>query len=99
MNKQGYQCKLKSCVCPYVFSGSCKFGQKQLTVYMISVRDEYKRTWGNSLGSGIIPRMTAKVEAKRAKVNENGPATKIACVSKSRIYKTYQNLCDVMLSL
>lgn len=40
--------------------------------------------------SSIIPRTTAKVEAKRAKVNENGAATKIACDFKSRIYRTYK---------
>lgn len=51
---------------------------------------------GISLQSGIIPRMTAKVEAKRARVNENGAATKTACVPKSRIYKRNKIPCHVV---
>lgn len=47
-------------------------------------------------GNSIIPRTTANVEAKRAKVNENGAATKIACDFKSRIYRTYKEPLSCM---
>jgi|APAra0007618407_1042631.scaffolds.fasta_scaffold00638_3 hypothetical protein len=43
--------------------------------------------------------MTAKVEAKSARVNENGAATNIACEFKSRIYRIDKIPCYVVFAM